>query len=566
MQKKIFRVMTAVVAVSLAVFSVVIGGISYSFYKNAAQNELKAAAEIAVSSVGSNADLSQLERNLQDALNYKVRLTYIESDGNVLYDSEADSSEMENHLDRSEVKQAMENGTGEATRVSGTLGKTVYYYAVQYDGGVLRFARERSNLLSIFIVVVPIIICAAGAIFVVTTVISIKLSESLIKPINRLVTQFDVNGDGIGNLETPYEELKPIIKNADLLMKRISKNVAKLKREKEKITLITDNMVEAMILLDSDRTVLSVNRSAVRLLNPHFDPHSHEKLSHLTANSELLELLDRLDEDDSVRGVVSVKNRSFRTYINKSDFNGDYGIIILMVDVTESLKSEQIRRDFSANVSHELKTPLTTIKGFGEMMENGIITGAEDIKKYGGTIYREAERLLYLINDIIRLSEIEEHANSESDQVDVLRTAQDVEEILQNKAYKHRVSVFVKGENVVIKGNQSYMTELLLNLMDNAVKYNNDGGSVWVEVSRSGGNAVVVVRDNGIGIAEKDRERVFERFYRVDKSRSKQTGGTGLGLSIVKHIVAYHNGEIAISSSLGKGTEITVTIPVSEGE
>lgn len=558
--------MTAVVAVSLAVFSVVIGGISYSFYKNAAQNELKAAAEIAVSSVGSNADLSQLERNLQDALNYKVRLTYIESDGNVLYDSEADSSEMENHLDRSEVKQAMENGTGEATRVSGTLGKTVYYYAVQYDGGVLRFARERSNLLSIFIVVVPIIICAAGAIFVVTTVISIKLSESLIKPINRLVTQFDVNGDGIGNLETPYEELKPIIKNADLLMKRISKNVAKLKREKEKITLITDNMVEAMILLDSDRTVLSVNRSAVRLLNPHFDPHSHEKLSHLTANSELLELLDRLDEDDSVRGVVSVKNRSFRTYINKSDFNGDYGIIILMVDVTESLKSEQIRRDFSANVSHELKTPLTTIKGFGEMMENGIITGAEDIKKYGGTIYREAERLLYLINDIIRLSEIEEHANSESDQVDVLRTAQDVEEILQNKAYKHRVSVFVKGENVVIKGNQSYMTELLLNLMDNAVKYNNDGGSVWVEVSRSGGNAVVVVRDNGIGIAEKDRERVFERFYRVDKSRSKQTGGTGLGLSIVKHIVAYHNGEIAISSSLGKGTEITVTIPVSEGE
>ena len=556
--------MTAVVAVYLAVFSLVIGGISYSFYKNAAQDELKAAAEIAVSSIGDNADFSQLEQNLKDALNYDVRLTYIESDGNVLYDSEADVSEMENHLDRKEVRQALENGTGEATRVSDTLDKTVYYYAVEYDGGVLRFSRERSNLLSIFILVVPIIICVAGAIFVVTTVVSIKLSESLIKPINRLVTQFDVNGDGIGNLETPYEELKPIIKNADLLMKRISKNVAKLKREKEKITLITDNMVEAMILLDSDRTVLSVNRSAVKLLNPHFDPHSHEKLSHLTTNPELIELLDRLDEDDSVRGVVTVKSRSFRTYINKSDFNGDYGIIILMVDVTESIKSEQIRRDFSANVSHELKTPLTTIKGFGEMMENGIITGAEDIKKYGGTIYREAERLLYLINDIIRLSEIEEHANSESDQVDVLRTAHDVEEILQNKAYNHKVSVFVKGENVVIEGNQSYMTELLLNLMDNAVKYNNDGGSVWVEVSRSGENAVIVVRDNGIGIAEKDRERVFERFYRVDKSRSKQTGGTGLGLSIVKHIVAYHNGEIAISSSLGKGTEITVIIPVSQ--
>lgn len=318
-----------------------------------------------------------------------------------------------------------------------------------------------------------------------------------------------------------------------------------------------------MILLDSDHTVLSVNRSAVKLLNPHFDPHSHEKLTHLTVNKELMELLEKLDESDSASGVVTVKNRYFRTFINKSAFNGDYGIIILMADVTESIKSEQIRHDFSANVSHELKTPLTTIKGFGEMMEGGIITGSEDIKKYGGTIYREAERLLYLINDIIRLSEIEEHANSESDEVDILHTAQDVEEILQNKAYNHKVSVFVKGDNVVIKGNQSYMTELLLNLMDNAVKYNNDGGSVWVEVSRKGDNAVITVRDNGIGIADRDRERVFERFYRVDKSRSKQTGGTGLGLSIVKHIVAYHNGEISITSSLGKGTEITVAIPLT---
>ncbi len=564
MQKKIFTVMTAVVAVSLAVFSLVIGGICYSLYKNAAQDELKAVAEIAVSSIGENADFSQLEQDLTDALDYDVRLTFIESDGTVAFDSDADVSEMENHLDREEVREALENGTGEATRVSDTLNKTVYYYAVEYDDGVLRFSRERSNLLSIFIVVVPIIVCVAGAIFIVTTVISIKLSESLIQPINKLVTQFDPNGDGLGNMETPYEELKPIIRNADLLMRRISKNVAKLKREKEKITLITDNMVEAMILLDSDYTVLSVNRSAVKLLNPEFDPRSHAKLSYLTTNAQLLELLDRLKEEDSARGLVAVKNRSFRTYINKSDFNGDYGIIIFMVDVTESMMSEQIRRDFSANVSHELKTPLTTIKGFGEMMENGIITGADNMKKYGGTIYREAERLLYLINDIIRLSEIEEHANSETDSIDVLRTAQDVEEILQNKAYNHKVSIFVKGESVVIEGNQSYMTELLLNLMDNAVKYNNDGGSVWVEVSRSGDNAVIVVRDNGIGIAEKDRERVFERFYRVDKSRSKQTGGTGLGLSIVKHIVAYHNGEIAINSVLGKGTEITVVIPLTQ--
>lgn len=563
MQKKIFRVMTLLVAVSLTAFSLIIGGLCYTFYKNAAQNELKAVADVVAAEEKSDEDLDGLSERLEKALGYNVRLTYIDRDGRVLYDNHADPAQMENHLDREEVKKAFEEGSGETTRFSETLDKTVYYYAVRYGEGVLRFSRERSNLLSIFLTIIPIIICVAGGIFVVTTVISIKLSESLIKPINKLVSEFDVQSDGFENIDNPYEELNPIIKNADMLMKRISKNMAKLKKEKEKITLITDNMVEGMILLDSDHTVISVNRSALKLLNPHFDPHSHDTLSKLTTNEDITELVEQMNEKNSARGVIELKKRYFRTFVNKSAYGGDYGIIILLVDVTESIKSEQIRRDFSANVSHELKTPLTTIKGFGEMMEGGIITSPDDIKKYGGTIYREAERLLYLINDIIRLSEIEEKTEGENEEVDILKTAKDVEEILQNKAYKHKVSVFVSGESVIIHGNQSYMTELLLNLMDNAVKYNNEGGSVWAEVGRQGDDAVIKVRDNGIGIAAKDKERVFERFYRVDKSRSKQTGGTGLGLSIVKHIVAYHNGGIAIESEPGKGTEITVTIPVS---
>lgn len=563
MQKKIFRAMIMLVGISLAVFSVIIGGLSYSFYKNAAQNELKNIADIVVEADKNITDFSAVDKQLKDTLDYEVRLTFIDADGTVVYDNQADVSKMENHSGRKEVKEALAGGSGEDVRISETLDKTVYYYAVRYDEGVLRFSRERSNLLSIFLAIVPVILWVAGGIFVITTIVSVCLSEKLIKPINKLVSQFDVHNDGFDNIDNPYEELAPIIKNADVLLKRISKNMAKLKKEKEKITLITDNMVEGMILLDSDYTVISVNRSAVKLLNPDFDAHSHEKLSHLTVNPELMELLGQLEDSNAARGVIKIQNRSYRTFINKSAYGDDYGIIILLVDVTESIKSEQIRRDFSANVSHELKTPLTTIKGFGEMMDNGIITSPQDIKKYGGTIYRESERLLYLINDIIRLSEIEEHANGESEDVDLLRTAQDVEEILQNKAYNHKVSVFVKGQNVSVKGNQSYMTELLLNLMDNAVKYNNDGGSVWVEVGTSGENAVITVRDNGIGIAEKDKERVFERFYRVDKSRSKQTGGTGLGLSIVKHIVAYHNGQIAINSKIDKGTEIVVSIPLN---
>lgn len=563
MQKKIFRVMTILVAVSLSLFSIIIGRICYVFYTSAAENELKAVANVMIETEENRDTFEEMNDKLQKSLKYNVRITYIDNKGVVKYDNSADITKMENHLNREEVKLALENGSAEVTRYSKTTEKSVYYYAVKYDDGVLRFSRERSSLLSIFVKIIPIIISVAGGIFVVTTIMSVKLSESIIKPINKLVSKFNINNEGFENIENPYEELAPIIRNADVLLKRTSKNIARLKREKQKITLITDNMVEGMILLDSDYTVLSVNRSAVNLLNPYFDPHSHENLSYLTTNIQLFQLLSKLEEENSVRGVIQIRNRFFRTYINKSDFNGDYGIIILLVDVTESIKSEQIRRDFSANVSHELKTPLTTIKGFGEMMEGGIITGTQDIKRYGGTIYREAERLLYLINDIIRISEIEEHTNSDDDEIDILHTAQDVEEILQNKAFNHKVTIFVQGENIKIYGNQSYITELLLNLMDNAVKYNNEGGSVWVNVSRNNDNAVITVEDNGIGIDIKDRERVFERFYRVDKSRSKETGGTGLGLSIVKHIVAYHDGEIKIDSQLDKGTKITVKLPIN---
>ncbi len=560
MQKKIFRVMTLIVAISLTAFSLIIGGICYSFYKDTAHLELKSVADI-ICSTNSDESFEEMNQVLKDNLKYHVRITYIDSDGVVKYDSDVNVDDMENHLKREEVQDALENGSGESTRVSSTINKTVYYYAVKYDDGVLRFARERNNLFSIFLIIIPIIISVAGGIFVITTIVSIRLSESLIKPINKLVSQLDLqSADGFDKIETPYEELAPIIKNADILFKKISKNLSKLKKEKEKITLITDNMVEGMVLLDSDYTVLSVNQSALNLLNPEFDPHTHGKLSQLTTNSEIMTLLERFVEEGAVRGVVSIKNRKFRTFINKSDYADGYGIIILFVDVTESLKSEQIRRDFSANVSHELKTPLTTIKGFGEMMDNGIITSPQEIKKYGGTIYRESERLLSLINDIIRLSEIEEHDNGEVEEIDLLSTARDVEEILQHR----NATVIVRGEHVKIHGSQSYITELMLNLMDNAIKYNNDDAKVWVDISSSPTHAIIVVKDNGIGIAPKDQERVFERFYRVDKSRSKQTGGTGLGLSIVKHIVADHNGSIGIVSELGKGTEITITLPFDD--
>lgn len=558
MQKKIFKVMTLMSAAVLIIFAIVMGRINYFANKNAAQNELKSVANVIVQQ---NLEMEQINEYLENALPYDVRLTYINKAGTVLYDNTADAANMENHLDHEEVKQALDENIGEATRFSNTLGRTTYYYAVKYGDGVLRFARDRSSLLSFFLGLLPIIICLTGILIVVTTIISIKLSESIIKPLNELVQKIDADNQGLGGYEPKYEELAPLARNAEILIKRINKNMSRLKREKEKITLITDNMVEGMILLDSDYSVLSVNRSAVKLLNPSFDQKSHDKITKLTSNENLLELLDLMKNQDAVRGLITIKNRHFRVFINKSYLNGEYGIIILLVDVTEGVQSEEIRRDFSANVSHELKTPLTTIKGFGEMLDNGIITDAEDIKKYGGTIYRESERLLQLINDIIRLSEIEEQVTADGEQVDILQVAKDVEEILQNKADKHKVSVEVSGDQCVADSNRSYITELLLNLMDNAIKYNNEGGRVWVNIKDSGNNVIISVKDNGIGIKESDQSRIFERFYRVDKSRSKATGGTGLGLSIVKHIVSYHHGSLDIKSELNKGTEITVSIP-----
>ncbi len=561
MQKKIFRVMTVMSATVLLIFALIMASITYTSDKNNAENALKNAANLIIQQ---DLDVEKIDEYLKNALPYDVRLTYVNNEGRVIYDNQADKSEMGNHLDRKEIEQARKNNIGEATRFSETLGKSTYYYAVKYGDGILRFSRNRSSLLSFFLTVFPIIICLTGALIVITTVISIKLSESIIKPLNDVVEKIGLSDKNIEFSEPEYEELKPIVKNASVLLKSMNKNVERLKREKEKITLITDNMVEGMILLDSDFTVLSVNRSAAKLLNSYFNPKSHEHISKLTSNEQILGLLNDLDQDDSARGIVTIKGRHFRVFVNKSDLNGQFGIIILLVDVTESIQSEEIRRDFSANVSHELKTPLTTIKGFGEMMENGIITDSEDVKKYGGTIYRESERLLFLINDIIRLSEIEEQVNVEAQKIDLLAIANDTKEILNDKAHKHEISVEVSGYPVIIQGNSSYITELLLNLTDNAIKYNNRGGKVWISISKTESQGVISVKDNGIGIKESDQKRIFERFYRVDKSRSKETGGTGLGLSIVKHIVAYHGGEINIKSKLNEGTNITVFLPLKK--
>lgn len=410
-----------------------------------------------------------------------------------------------------------------------------------------------------------ILILAAAVISVAAALVSLWLSEELMKPVRQLVRRFAASEeDTVKGAATAavYEELEPVAESADKLLDETHRIVGRLKKEKEKFSLITENMAEGMILLDADHTVLSVNRTAMQLFNPAYDPSAKLKINEFTDDRQLLDIIAGVDSANSARGIIRLGEHIWRVFVNKSEYAGKYGVVIILADATESIKSEEIRREFSANVSHELKTPLTTIRGFGEMMENGIISDEADVRKYGGTIYREASRLLTLINDIMRLSEIEEenpHALNES--VDLLEAAKDCEEILQSKAADHEVTIEINGTKTLVRGSRTYLTELLLNLMDNSVKYNRSGGMVRVTVDSLPECARIVVEDNGIGISESDTERVFERFYRVDKSRSKETGGTGLGLSIVKHVVSLHGGDLKVFSELGKGTRITVTLP-----
>ena len=454
MQKKLYKVMTILVSCTVLFFLLVAGSLGYSSYQRFTKNGLKSAAKLVAEGNNEPAEMADI---LKKAIDYDVRVTFIDAQGNVKFDSEADPAKMENHSGREEFKEAMANGEGESTRFSQTLGYTTFYYAIKYNGGVLRFSTDKENLAGVFLAVIPMLVVFAGGIIFITTIISIKLSESMIKPINSLVKQLDLRNENIGQFETPYEELEPIIKNADVLMGRIHKNMNKIKAEKEKISLITENMVEGMILLDEDMTVLSVNKSALKILGNSFDPTEHTKINHMTDDQQIIGLLEEAKESGAANGIITEKSRFYRAFANKvySENTLDFGIIIFFVDVTEEIQSEQIRRDFSANVSHELKTPLTTIKGFGELLENGIFTKEEDVKKYGGMIYRESERLLYLINDIIRLSQIEEQEHVLSDKVDLLKTAHDVEEILRHKADNREVTMTVEGEPVQIYGNQS---------------------------------------------------------------------------------------------------------------
>lgn len=472
-----------------------------------------------------------------------VRITLIDPDGNVIFDSDenVDVYSMENHSNRPEFVQALENGYGSSSRISSTLGSTRCYYAVRTDdGNVVRVSKSIGNIFGVFIGIFPSIIFIIAVVFAVCVIMSRYSTRILIEPIENMSKSFE---------NTPYDELIPLAETISSQQEEIRRQMRKIQFEKDKVSILIQNMSEGFILIDMDKNVLMSNHSATKFIGASEDDVTGRSLSEYSRNETLLECVDSAINGEGKSVDIKIKGRVLQIITNPVYSNGKQnGVICLIIDVSATKKAEKMRREFTANVTHELKTPLTSISGYAEIIASGLAK-PDDIQGFAGKIQKESARLLSLIGDIIELSQLDESSSGENFiAVDLAGIAHEVVEDLRSNAQKHSVEIKAETEKTIIKGNRNQLYELVYNLCDNAIRYNRPDGMVKISVMNTDTRAVVKVSDTGIGIPQKHQKRIFERFYRVDKSRSKETGGTGLGLAIVKHIAELHGGSVTLES------------------
>ncbi len=547
MTKRIYRgilLSSVITMLACLIFTI---GIQYQMYDESTKDALKDKAYI-ISLNSESGDLSEYA----DA---KERITLITSSGNVLFDNKAIADKMENHLSRKEVTEALDSGEGYAVRRSETLGSKSCYYALQLkNGNILRISDDSLTVWTVLINLLPAICAIAIMTLVLSSVLAAVISKKILKPLNSI----DLENPDAQNV---YDELIPFINKINMQNRKIDRQIARLTRSRREFDIITENMSEGLVLTDIKGNILTHNKGIEKFFGVGEDINGKNILT-LNRSDVFREIFSDITEKRRGEDILSLNGRYYDMTANPVyDEDGTpCGAVILAVDITEKEKREKLRREFTANVSHELKTPLTSISGISDMLMNGIVA-PEDIKGFAGDINKESARLITLVNDIIKLSELDEGAYStETDEkVDLLKTAAEVKERLEAIAAKKNVKIAVTGEDAEITGGESLVFEMLYNLCDNAVKYNKENGNVTVSVGRSEGAPFVTVKDTGIGIPPEYTDRIFERFFRVDKSRSKESGGTGLGLSIVKHIAMSLGADIRVESAVGKGTEITVT-------
>lgn len=550
MTKKIFKSIMFVCALVLAVGLAAVMGILYSNFDGQMRKELsKEATYLAYGVEQQGVDYL---KNIKDK---SARITYIDQDGTVLFDNEADVSEMKNHSDRTEFQKAEKYGAGESSRYSDTLSEKTIYYALRLkDGTVLRVSGTQDSVLAL---VENLIFPLCGLLclmLILSGIMASAISKRIVKPINEL------------DLESPkenqiYEELSPLLSKIHRQNREIQNQLELAKQQQEEFSLITENMQEGLIVIDKYTMILSANSSAWNLF--HIDR---------VCQGESVYCLDREEEfRHAIEQVLSGEHTELVLKLNGSDIQlianpvirdkKTEGAVVLLVNVTEKLERESLRREFSANVSHELKTPLTSISGFAEIMQGGLVKN-EDIPKFAGRIYKESQRLLQLVEDVIQISQLDEEKTSYVwEPVDVYQVCKNAFESLKEKAKRLNVHLYICGERMKMEAVRTLLEEAIYNVCDNAIKYNRNDGSVSVFLTQTAQEIQIVVKDTGVGIPKEDQDRVFERFYRVDKSHSKEIGGTGLGLSIVKHAVGALKGSVILRSEEGNGTEICMKFP-----
>jgi len=549
MTKKIFQSILLVAGCVLLASLLIIMGFLYDYFGGVEENQLRDELSLAAAAVedGGTDYLSRLTAD-------RCRLTWIAADGSVLYDTRTDAESLENHASRAEVSQALVTGTGESTRYSSTLMEKTMYYAQRLDDGtVLRISISRATVGMIAVGMIQPLLIVLIVALILSGLLARRLSRRIVDPLNSLDLEHPLDNDA-------YEELSPLLKRIHRQHVEIQTQLRELREKTDEFTQITGSMREGLILLDEHGSILSINAAAQTLFGADAQCVGRDFLT-IERGHEISAAIQAAVTDGHSEVRAERAGRVYQFDISRITSDGKFlGTVILAFDITEQEFAEQNRREFTANVSHELKTPLQGIIGSAELIENGMVK-PDDLPRFVGHIHAEAARLVTLIDDIIRLSQLDEDDAMPTEPVDLLAVSQEAAENLRDAAAARSVTVSVTGRPVVMPGVRRLIYEIVYNLCDNAIKYNVDGGRVDVTVAADAGGSSITVADTGIGIAPEHQSRVFERFYRVDKSHSKASGGTGLGLSIVKHAVQYHHGRIELESTPGAGTTIRVVFP-----
>lgn len=552
MTKKIFRSIVIVAASVLLASLVIISSCFYEYFGRLQRQEMKDELYLAATAVEHGGD-----DYLKNISSGHFRLSLIAKDGSVLYDTAADAESLENHGGREEVKQALESGEGESIRYSSTLlQKTIYCAKRLDDGRVLRISVSRATVGAIAMgMISPIIAVGVGAL-ILSGVLASRLAKRIVEPLNKLDLEHPLDNDS-------YEELSPLLSRINKQRAQIAEQLAELRHRTDEFEQVTGNMKEGLVLIDTNENVLSINSAARNIFSAAEDCIGKSFLT-VDRSRDLNAAIHSAFEHGHSEIHSDKNGRTYQFDISRIDSDGSaFGAAILLFDITDRENAEKLRREFTANVSHELKTPLQGIIGSAELIESGMVKAA-DMPRFVGHIREEAQRLVYLVNDIIRLSQLDEGDSLPTERVDLLAVAEEAAADLSEAAKARNISLLAEGESVFVFGIKRLLYEVIYNLGENAVKYNVENGNVLISVAKEENSAVLTVKDSGIGIAPEHQSRIFERFYRVDKSHSKASGGTGLGLSIVKHAVQRQGGKIELESEPGKGTTIRVILPAAK--